>query len=181
MVGLVCVMGSHPAPPNAVRSYGIRSTPPPDDWAPAVENDPDPMAPSVTATVSTKTAVWCSGRRAMSCSPGLLARGGPVRTRPITSTNRRRDPSPGADRRRLSLDLGLEGVEAELTEDVGRVGDLRDLVGVVRVHGRRPDDELVQRVLHDVPLQVLPRLRVLLRPGTQLLELGDVGVELRVV
>src|SRR5215510_4406071 len=72
MVGLVWVTGSQPAPPNAVRSYGIRSTPPPpDDCAPAGAAGPIESAPAATPSVSARTSA--RERRAMSCPPRLLA------------------------------------------------------------------------------------------------------------
>ena len=48
MSGLVGVVGSHRAPPNAVRSYGIRRTPPDvsELAAPADDSGPDQSAPS---------------------------------------------------------------------------------------------------------------------------------------
>src|SRR3954452_25434058 len=86
MSGLVGVVGSQRAPPNAVRSYGIRSVPPPpDDCAPADESGPETRTPSTTATVSGRTspragrrradraAALCAGRRAMSRSPQRCA------------------------------------------------------------------------------------------------------------
>src|SRR5215212_7894471 len=88
MSGLVGVVGSQRAPPNAVRSYGIRSEPPsPDDCAPAGENGPDHRAPSITATVTARTrpradrrragrtAACSTGRRSMSVAPQVLVQG----------------------------------------------------------------------------------------------------------
>src|SRR3954447_14456148 len=87
MSGLVGVVGSQRAPPNAVRSYGIRSVPPPpDDCAPADESGPETRTPSVTPPVSARgraragrrradrSAALCAGRRAMSRAPQEMLR-----------------------------------------------------------------------------------------------------------